>query len=181
MNMRRTVRVAVEELQQLACRAIVWNGIWCRPNAVICVFTVLICHELAAQVQIFLVGVLLLVVSVCGALPHINGGTLQRLLRLCAQYPTVHIYWLSIIWCVVADVGTHGQGGMVVSEEGSENGRGGRNIGGFGGFLVGDLVDQTEATLDTRHMVARRQDLRFNTQNIAHKLTFVTLFIGHPA
>ena len=143
MNVRRSVWVAVEQFQKRAGRPIKWNGVRCWSDAVEGVFAILVCHKLASQVEVLLVGVLLLIVAVGGGHPDIDCGAHERLLGLRARDLAVHVHWLSVGWGIVRDVGALGQGGMIVSEEGTEDGALSGYIGSLSRLLVGDLVYQT--------------------------------------
>jgi hypothetical protein len=143
MNVCWPVWVAVEQIQQLASWSIERDGVGCWPNAVECIFTVLVRHKLASQVEVFLVRVLLLVVAVGRGLPDIDRGAYERLVGLRAHDLAEHVYRLGVGWGVVADVGTLGQSWVVVSEEGPEDGALSGHIGCRSCFLVGDFVYQT--------------------------------------
>lgn len=62
--MRRSVWVTVEQLQELASGSIERNGVRRWPDAVEGIFAVLIRHELASQIEVLLVGILLLIIAV---------------------------------------------------------------------------------------------------------------------
>lgn len=177
MDMRRSVWVTIEQLQQLARGSVIRNWIWCWTDAIECIFAILICHELASQIEVLLVGILLLIVAVGRGHPHIDCCALERLLGLCVHDFAVHQYRLSICRCVVADIGTLGERRMIVAEERAENGALCGNIGCLSRLLVGDLVDQSIKYQFPVPLPAVRKHVRLDTEHITHQLALIALLI----
>ena len=67
-----------------------------------------------------------------------------------------------------------------MSEERSKDGTLGRNIGRFGGFLVGDFIDQT-GSVSNRTTFKNYLNSRFKANNVTHELTLVPLLVRHLA
>lgn len=122
---------------------IIRNGIRRRPQAVEIIPSLGICLELATQVKLHLLGILLLVQTIRRGLPDLYIRADKRLLRLKVNYPAVHKGHLAAILGLSNDnIGTILAVGCVSAEERAQNGGGGGRVLGFFGEGEGDFVDQ---------------------------------------
>lgn len=92
-----TERMTIHQFQDLASRTIVGNRVRGRAQAVEPILALLIRLELAAQIELDLLGVLLLIQSVRRGLPNFNRSTNQWLLGFKVQNLTMHKHQFSII------------------------------------------------------------------------------------
>lgn len=150
VNVSRAERMTIHQLKKLASRTIVRNGIRRRTQAVKRVLSILIRLELAAQVKLNLLGVLLLVQPVRGSLPHLDRRTDKRLFCLEVHDTTVHERHLSIsrfrLDDVLAVLAIRG----IRPEERAQDGRGCGRILRFSGESKGDFVH--EAVVKRSHV-----------------------------
>lgn len=117
MNMSRAERMPIHQLQQLARRPIIRDGIRRRPQTIKVIPPLLISLELAPQVKLHLVGILLLVQPIRRGLPHFNRGTCKRLLRRKVHHTAVHEGHLAVGGLGDDDVGAVLAVGRVGAEE----------------------------------------------------------------
>lgn len=97
---------------------IIRNGIRRRPQAVEVIPSLGICLELAAQVKLHLLGILLLVQTIRRGLPDFHIRADKGLLRLKVNYPAVHEGHLAAIFGLSNDnIGTVLAVGCVSAEE----------------------------------------------------------------
>lgn len=144
--MSRAEGVTIHKLEHLARRTIIGNRVWRRSQAVEVVPTIGIRLELAAQVELNLLGILLLVQAVCRRLPHLNRRANKRLLSLKVHDTAVHKDHLAILGLGHDDIRTVVAVGRVSAEEGTQDSGCSGRILGFLGELEGDFVH--EADLD---------------------------------
>ena len=143
VDVSRPVRVPVQHVQELARRAVIRHRIRSRPKAVQPVVAVLVSSKVPAEVELGLVGVLLLVQAVGGALPDVDLCAGDGLVGCGVADNSVHVDHLAVVGLLHDDVGVVGGGRGVVAEEGAEDGGLGHLVGGAGDGLVGDFVDET--------------------------------------
>lgn len=146
VNVRRAERVTVHQLKNLASRTIVRNRIRRRTQAVKRVLSILIRLELAAQIELNLLGVLLLIQPVRRSLPHLNRRTDKRLLGLEVHDATVHEGHLSISRFRLDDVLPVLTVRCIGAEERAQDGRGCGCILCFFGESEGDFVNEAIVT-----------------------------------
>lgn len=164
MNVCRAPVVAVHQVQQLASGAVAGHGIGRRPQAVEAVAALGVRHELAAQVVLLLVRVLLLVQAVGGRLPSIDDSTSKGQAGVGAGDLAVHIGHNTVLGGVKGHGGAVGAGRGVAAPEGAQNGRGRERLVGLDGLGVGNGVDEA-----------------FEANDVAHQLALVAGLGGHLA
>lgn len=143
--MGRAEGVAVHSLEHLACRTIERNRVGRRPQAVEVVTSIGIRLELAAQVKLDLLGILLLVQAVCRRLPHLDRRADKRLLGVKVHHATVHVGHLAVLGLGDHDVVTVLAIGRVGTEERTQNGGCGGRVLGFLGKFEGDFIHEAVA------------------------------------
>lgn len=113
-----------------------------RPQAVQAVIAILIRCELATQVKVCLVWILLLVQTVCAALPNVYRDALDRLSRRSIRHHAVHKGHLAIRRHGLDYARVIGRRRGVLAEKGAQDGRLGSLVAGADQLLACDFVDQ---------------------------------------
>ena len=162
VNVRRAHGVAVEQLEQLAGRAVIRDGVARRPQAVQRVFAVGAGVEAAAQVHVRLLRVLLLVQTVRGRVPDVEFGALDGLAADEVGDRAEHVRVIGVVEVVEDDRVAHVALGGVFAPEGAEDGGGGGEVVGRGRERVGDFVDEG-----------------LDADDIVHELGFIAAIVGH--
>lgn len=97
-------------------------------------------------------------------MPDIDNGAFNRRtcfeIRDCAVHPRA----IAVLLDAVDDARAHVHLGGVVAVKGTQDGGCGGLVGGSGGELVGDFVDE-----------------RFEAEHVAEELAFVAFGVGHAA
>lgn len=145
MNMRRSHRVSVQQLQHFACWAIIRNRIRGWFQTVPAVTPGLICRESSSQVAILLLRVLLFVEAVGAVLPHVDYHPRDALAGHGVNTTPVHIGYLSVGGHSLDDRSTVGVVWCVFAEEGAEDGSRCVGVLGVGGGGEGDFIDESRA------------------------------------
>ena len=143
MDVSRTHRGAVHEVEQHSGRAVGGQRVRSRVVAVPVELAVLVGNELAAQVVIRLVGVLEVVLAVGGRLPDVEHSANDGLAGLHVLQHTVHVGDLALGVRVLDDAVAERTEWRIGRPEGAENDIRGRRDTLVGGDFVGDFVDQT--------------------------------------
>jgi hypothetical protein len=141
--MSRAERMAIHQLKKLASRTIVRNGVRRRTQTVKRVSAILVRLKLAAQVELNLLGILLLIQPVRRSLPHLNRRTDKRLLSLEVHDTAVHERHLRISGFRLDDVLSVLAVRRIGAEERAQDSRGCGCILRFSGESEGDFVDET--------------------------------------
>jgi len=142
MNVGRSVRMSVQQLQKFTRWSVVWNRVRCWSQAVKAVLSVLICVELAAQIGLGLFLILLLVQAICRCFPDVNRGLDHWLLCGRIYDLTIKICHFGVFRQVVYNTFVLVPNLVVRLEKRTENGTLGCQVGGLGGFLVCDFIHE---------------------------------------
>ena len=160
-------RMAVQQAQQPARGSVQRDRVARGAQAVEGVISVFAGREAAAEVEVHLVLVLLLVEAVGRRVPHVQLGAFDRLVGEVVAHDAVHVGVVAVR-DVVHDAAAHGASGGVGAPEGAEDGGRGGEGGGFADELVGDFIDEG---LEAYHV---REQLRF-VASCGHAAGFVDL------
>lgn len=133
----------IHQLKKLASRTIIRDWIRRRTQTVKRVLSILIRLELAAQIELNLLGVLLLIQPVCRSLPHLDRRADKRLLSLEVHNATVHEGHLSICRFRLDDILSVLAVWCISAEERAEDGCGRGRILCFFSESEGDFIDET--------------------------------------
>lgn len=164
VDVRRPVRMPVKSLQDLARWPVKGNGVRHRPETVEIVLSVLASGESSSQVHVWLVWILLLVQSVGCCVPDIDDCTLHRLACLEVCNCAVHPCAVAILLDAMHNAASHFHLGGILSVEGAKNCSGSGLISCVCRKLVCDFVHKG-----------------FQSKNVAQKLAFIALGVGHAA
>lgn len=134
--------MTIHQFKKLASRTIIGNGVRRRPQAIEPVPALLVRLELTAQVEFNLLGILLLIQSVCRSLPHLDCCAHKRLLGLEVHDATVHERHLGIRGSRLDDVLAVLAVRGISAEEWTQDCGGGRGIIGFFGESECDFVNE---------------------------------------
>lgn len=72
MNMRWSIRMTIQQLQQLSGRAIEGDWVGSGSQAVECIFAIRVRHEFASQVRVDLIWILLFIETIRRSLPDVD-------------------------------------------------------------------------------------------------------------
>ena len=142
VDVSRTHRGAVHEVEQHSGRTVGGQRVRSRVVAVPVELAVLVGNELAAQVVVRLVGILEVVLAVGRRLPDIQHRADDGLAGLHVLQHTVHVGDLAIGVGVLDDGVAERTEWRIGRPEGAEDDIRGRRDTFVGGDLVGDFIDQ---------------------------------------
>jgi hypothetical protein len=137
--------MTIHQFKKLPSRTIVRNGVRRRTQTVKRVSAILTRLKLAAQVELNLLGILLLIQPIRRSLPHLNRRTDKRLLGLEVHDATMHERHLRISRFCLDNVLAVLAVRRIGAEERAQDGRGCGCILRFSGESEGDFVDEAVA------------------------------------
>lgn len=135
--------MSIHQLKQFPSRPIIRNRILRRSQTIKVVLALLICLEFPTQIELLLLGILLLIQPIGRRLPDLNGGSNKRLLRLEIHHLAVHKHHLSIRGLVGNNAITVLAVRRIGAEERAQNSGSGGSVFCLLGEFEGYFVDET--------------------------------------